>query len=78
MRARVTNLGRGARGFHTAAGIAMLEPGASAVLFLADHPVHEAWVAAGEVSIVPEEGTEAPASRPRAPARPGGVRHRDP
>ena len=63
MRARVTNLGRGARGFHTAdRGTVLLDPGASAVLHLADHPIHDAWVAAGEVAVEPEDGPE-PAGR---------------
>ena len=52
MLARVTILGRGPRGFLTLdRGTVMVEPGASALLDLADHPAHDAWVAAGEVSI---------------------------
>ena len=55
MRARVTNLGRGARGFHVEdGGTVLIEPGSSASLDLADHPAHRAWAAAGEVRIEPE------------------------
>lgn len=55
MRVRVTNLAAAARGFQAADGItAMVEPGASTLLDLADHPAHDAWVAAGEVKIEPE------------------------
>ena len=55
MRVRVTNLGRGARGFQTAdGGTVLVEPGSSASLDLADHPAHRAWQAAGEVKIEPE------------------------
>ena len=55
MRARVTNLSRGARGFHTAAGgTALLDPGAASLLALAPHPAHDAWGAAGEVVVAPE------------------------
>jgi len=85
MRARVTNLGRAARGLQTSAGgTAMLEPGASADLDLADHPVHEAWVAAGGVRVDRLAEREAkpddtPLARPldKPPARGAGPRGRD-
>ena len=52
MLARVTTLGGGPRGFLTLdRGTVIVEPGASALLDLADHPAHDAWVAAGEASI---------------------------
>ena len=70
MRARVTNLSRGARGFHIAAGgTVLVEPGASAVLDLAAHPAHDAWAAAGEVAMASEGEAEPVAPRPRSPAR---------
>ncbi len=60
MLARVMTLGRGPRGFLTLdRGIVMIEPGASALLDLADHPAHDAWVAAGEVNIEFERMTAA-------------------
>ena len=66
MRARVTNLGRGARGFSTAdRGTALLDAGASALLDLADHPVHDAWIAAGDVAVTPEEEPEPAVRAPR-------------
>ncbi len=82
MRARVTNLGRAARGLQTSAGgTAMLEPGASADLDLARHPVHDAWVKAGEVRVDVLAGSEAkpddkPLARPqeKAPARGAGAK----
>ena len=56
MLARVMTLGRGPRGFLTLdRGTVMVEPGASALLDLADHPAHDAWVASGEVRIASEE-----------------------
>ncbi len=59
MRARVTNLSRGARGFHTSdRGTVLLDPGASTVLDLAPHPAHDAWAATGEVVVAPEEEPE--------------------
>ena len=78
MRARVTNLSRGARGFNTAdGGTALLDPGASAMLDLAPHPAHDAWVAAGEVGVAPEEGEEPPVPRTRPAARAGSARARE-
>ena len=77
MRARVTNLGRGARGFHTTdRGTVLLEPGAATVLSLADHPIHDAWIAAGEVAVVSEDEPDPAAARARPPVRPT-TRHRD-
>ena len=75
MRARVTNLSRGARGFHTVdGGTALVDPGASTVLDLASHPAHDAWVAAGEVDLTVEDEPEPAASRVRPPARSAGPR----
>ena len=82
MRVHVTNLGRAARGFHTAdGGTTLLEPGASADLDLARHPVHDAWVEAGEVRLDVLAENEAkpddvPLVRPRdrAPARGAGAK----
>ena len=55
MLARVTTLSRGPRGFLTLdRGTVMVESGASALLDLADHPAHDAWVKSGEVSVTPE------------------------
>ncbi len=68
MLARVTILGRGPRGFLTLdRGTVMVEPGASALLDLADHPAHDAWVAAGEASVIPEPEDHAGLSRQLAP-----------
>lgn len=78
MRARVTNLSRGARGFNTAdGGTALLDPGASAMLDLAPHPAHDAWAAAGEVGITPKEDGEPPVPRTRPAARPPAARPRE-
>ena len=75
MRALVTNLGRGARGFHTRdRGTALLEPGASAALDLADHPVHRAWEETGEARIEPEDASR---GRDRSSAREPGKNGRD-
>ena len=53
MRARVTNFARAPRGFHTAdGGTVLVEPGSSALVELADHPIHDAWAAAGEVKVM--------------------------
>ena len=76
MRARVTNFSRGARGFHTRdRGTALLEPGASALLDLADHPAHRAWEASGEVRVEPDE--PAPRGRDKASPREPGRSGRD-
>lgn len=76
MRARVTNLSRGARGFHTAdGGTALVDPGATTVLDLVPHPAHDAWVASGEVGVAPEDEPAAPRARP--PARAASPRSRD-
>ena len=79
MRARITNLSRGARGFLTTEGATvLLDPGASALLDLAPHPAHDAWIAAGEVGVTPEEeATEPPASRVKTPARTVSPRGRE-
>ena len=71
MLARVMTLGRGPRGFLTLdRGTVMVEPGASALLDLADHPAHNAWVAAGEASVIPEpEDHEGPSRQMALPAR---------
>ena len=62
MRARVTNLARGARGFLTVGGATvLLDPGASTVLDLAPHPAHDAWIAAGEVGVTVEDEPAEPA-----------------
>ncbi len=78
MRARVTNLSRGARGFHAAdGGTVLLDPGASTVLDLAPHPAHDAWIASGEVALTPEADPEPAASRARPSTRAGAPRGRD-
>ena len=71
MLARVMTLGGGPRGFLTLdRGTVMVEPGASALLDLADHPAHDAWVAAGEASVTPEpEDVEGPFRQLAPPAR---------
>ena len=52
MLARVTNRSQGARGFHIGdGGTHFVEPGGSALVDLADHMLHRAWEAAGEVTI---------------------------
>ena len=49
----VTNRSRGPRGLQTEAGTThLVEPGETARLDLADHPLHQAWEAAGEIAIV--------------------------
>ena len=78
MRARVTNLSRGARGFLTAdGGTALVEPGTSAVLDLAPHPAHDAWAAAGEVALAPDGEPAAAPPRARTPVRGTAPRSRD-
>ncbi len=69
MLSTVTNRGRGARGFSTLdRGVVLLDPEASAVLDLADHPSHRAWSDAGQVLIVPLPEKDAKAARRRMEA----------
>jgi hypothetical protein len=78
MRARVINLGRGARGFLTVGGATvLLDPGASTILDLAPHPAHDAWIAAGEVGVAVEEAEDPPPSRVKSPTRGAPSRSRD-
>lgn len=59
MLAHVTNKSGAARGFQSIdRGTVMIESGASAHLDLADHDLHRAWEAAGEVAIVVMEEAE--------------------
>ncbi len=52
----VTNRSRSPRGLQTAAGTThFVEPGETARLDLAEHPLHSAWEAAGEIAIVAVE-----------------------
>ena len=69
MRAHVTNKSGAARGFQSLdRGTAMIEPGASAELDLADHDLHRVWEAAGEVAIMPIGDAEpAPSPAPEKP-----------
>ena len=69
MLAQATNRSRSPRGLHTARdGIVLLEPGRTMLLDLADHPLHRAWEAAGEVRIAPLSDKEARAARKRIEA----------
>ena len=69
MLATVTNKGRGPRGFATLdRGVVLLEAGASAVLDLAEHALHRAWAASGEVLLAPLADKEAKAMRKRLEA----------
>ncbi len=71
MLAQVTNRARGPRGFETLdRGIVLIEPGETKDLDLADHPLHRAWVSAGEIVIEPRE-TEQSADVRAASKRPG-------
>ena len=67
--ARVTNKAKASRTFVLASGrSATLHPGTSDDLDLADHPVHDAWIAGGEVEV------EAPVSlEPYGPPPPPEV-----
>ncbi len=69
MLANVTNRAKGPRGFATIdREIVMLEAGASALLDLADHLLHQAWLASGQVLIAPLVDKEAKAARKRLDA----------
>jgi hypothetical protein len=69
MLAHVTNKTRGARGFVTLdRGTVLLEPGATALLDLADHPLHRAWSASGGVVVAPLPEKDAKAARKRIEA----------
>ena len=49
----VTNRSRGPRGLQTEAGTThLVEPGETVCLDLAEHPLHRAWEAAGEIAIM--------------------------
>ena len=64
MLATVTNRAKGARGFATLdREVVLLEAGASALLDLADHLLHRAWAAEGQVLIAPLPEKEAKAAR---------------
>ena len=63
MLARVTNKSQSARGFYINGGEThFVEPGGSALLDLAEHVLHRAWEAAGEVTI--EVAPDAPERKP--------------
>jgi hypothetical protein len=65
----VTNKARSLRGFATLdRGIVPVEPGANAVLDLADHALHRAWATAGEVVVAPLSDKDAKAARKRLEA----------
>ncbi len=69
MLANVTNKASGPRGLATLdREIVMLEAGASALLDLADHLLHDAWVESGQVVIAPLADKEARAARKRLDA----------
>ncbi|UDL93970.1 hypothetical protein LGH83_15615 [Lichenihabitans sp. PAMC28606] len=69
MLAAVTNKAKSSRGFHTLdRGSVPIEPGAHALLDLADHPLHRAWADAGEISIVPLSDKDAKAVRKKLDA----------
>ncbi len=64
MLATVTNNARSARGLATLdREIVLLEAGASALLDLADHLLHRAWAAQGEILILPLPEKDAKAAR---------------
>jgi hypothetical protein len=66
MLATVTNRARGVRGLLTLdRGTVPLEPGAVALLDLADHPLHRAWTAAREILVEALSDKEAKAARKR-------------
>ncbi|MCW6510980.1 hypothetical protein [Lichenifustis flavocetrariae] len=70
MLAHVTNLAPSPRGFDTGAGgIALVDPGETLLLDLADHPAHRAWEEAGDVTVAPVPDKEARAMRKRLEAR---------
>ncbi len=70
MLADVTNRSRSPRGFLLSDGTtALLDPGAAARLDLADHPLHRAWEAAGDVAIVPLHGAGEIGAGARKPER---------
>ncbi len=69
MLAHVTNLAASPRGFDTGDSVALLDPGETLLLDLADHPAHRAWEEAGEVTIAPVPDREAKAMRKRLDAR---------
>ena len=69
MLAHVTNLSPSPRGFDTGDSVALLDPGETLLLDLADHPAHRAWEQAGEVTIAPVPDKEAKAMRKRLDAR---------
>ncbi len=69
MLATVTNKAKAARGFATLdQDIVMLEAGASALLDLADHLLHQAWLASGQVVIAPLPDKDARIARKRREA----------
>lgn len=66
MLAHVTNRARAARGFATVdRGIVLLEAKATALLDLADHALHEAWIGCGDVLVAPLSDKEAKLVRKR-------------
>ena len=73
MLAHVTNQSPGQRGVLLVDNSTFtLDPGDTALLDLADHPVHRGWVASGDITIVPEAeepATEAVPARGKPPRR---------
>ena len=62
----VTNRSQGARGFATLdRGTVAIEPGSSALLDLADHPLHRAWAEEGAVTLLVLPDKDAKAARRR-------------
>jgi hypothetical protein len=70
MLAHVTNLAPSPRGIDCGRdGVTLLDPGETLLLDIADHPAHQAWEAAGDVTIAPVPEREAKAMRKRLDAR---------
>ncbi len=69
MLAQVINRSGAARGFATRdQGTVLVEPGASALVDLADHPLHDTWAQAGQVLVQPLSDKDAKAARRRLDA----------
>ena len=69
MLAEVTNRSGAARGFATRdRGTVLVEPGAVALLDLADHPLHDTWAQAGHALVQPLSDKDAKATRRRLDA----------
>lgn len=65
MLATVTNQSPGPRGLLLVDNSTRtLDPGETALLDLADHPVHRGWVESGDITIVPEAEEPTPEAEP--------------